>query len=76
MLYELHAGLYGGFIGGAAGTEKARELGITAVELMPINDFPGRRNWAMTDVLPYAPDRAYGSPDDSRRSSMPRTIMA
>ena len=31
---------------------------------MPINDFPGERNWGYDGVLPFAPDRAYGSPDD------------
>ena len=39
-------------------------LGITAVELMPVNDFPGRRNWGYDGVLPYAPDAAYGTPDE------------
>ena len=34
------------------------------VELMPVNDFPGQRNWGYDGVLPFAPDRAYGSPDD------------
>jgi maltooligosyltrehalose trehalohydrolase len=41
--------------------------GITAIELMPINDFPGRRNWGYDGVLWYAPDHSYGSPDDLRR---------
>ena len=40
------------------------ELGITAIELMPINDFPGTRNWGYDGVLPFAPDRAYGTPDE------------
>ena len=40
------------------------ELGITAVELMPVNDFPGQRNWGYDGVLPFAPDRAYGTPDE------------
>jgi isoamylase len=39
-------------------------LGVTAIELMPVNDFPGRHNWGYDGVLPYAPDSAYGSPDD------------
>ena len=39
-------------------------LGVTAVELMPVNDFPGTRNWGYDGVLPFAPDRAYGSPDE------------
>lgn len=40
------------------------ETGITALELMPLSDFPGRWNWGYDGVLPYAPDSAYGSPDD------------
>ena len=39
-------------------------LGITAVELMPIGDFPGQRNWGYDGVLPYAPDTAYGTPEE------------
>ena len=39
-------------------------LGITAIELMPISDFPGTRNWGYDGVLPFAPDRAYGTPDE------------
>jgi maltooligosyltrehalose trehalohydrolase len=38
--------------------------GITALELMPLNDFAGRRNWGYDGVLWYAPDSAYGRPDD------------
>jgi 1,4-alpha-glucan branching enzyme len=64
VLYELHAGLLGGFAGVAAGLSKLQNIGITAVELMPVNDFPGNRNWGYDGVLPFAPDRAYGSPDD------------
>jgi maltooligosyltrehalose trehalohydrolase len=63
ILYELHAGVYGGFAGVAKQLPRLSELGITAVELMPINDFPGRRNWGYDGVLPYAPDTAYGTPD-------------
>jgi maltooligosyltrehalose trehalohydrolase len=63
-LYELHAGLLGGFAGVARVLDRLAELGITAVELMPINDFPGQRNWGYDGVLPFAPDRAYGAPDD------------
>ena len=64
VIYELHAGAFGGFAGVAAALPRLQQLGITAVELMPINDFPGRRNWGYDGVLPFAPDRAYGSPDD------------
>jgi len=64
VLYELHAGLLGGFSGVQRELQRLADLGITAVELMPINDFPGQRNWGYDGVLPFAPDRAYGSPDD------------
>ncbi len=63
VLYEVHAGLLGGFAGVAERLPELRALGVTAVELMPIADFPGRRNWGYDGVLPYAPDAAYGSPD-------------
>jgi maltooligosyltrehalose trehalohydrolase len=42
------------------------ETGITALELMPLADFSGRRNWGYDGVLLYAPDSAYGRPDDLR----------
>ena len=64
VLYELHTGLYGGFAGVQRELKRLADLGITAVELMPINDFPGARNWGYDGVLPFAPDRAYGSPED------------
>jgi maltooligosyltrehalose trehalohydrolase len=38
--------------------------GFTALELMPLADFPGKRNWGYDGVLWYAPDSAYGRPDD------------
>jgi malto-oligosyltrehalose trehalohydrolase len=64
MLYELHAGLLGGFRGVQRELPRLAKLGITGVELMPINDFPGARNWGYDGVLPFAPDHAYGSPDE------------
>jgi malto-oligosyltrehalose trehalohydrolase len=64
VLYELHAGLLGGFAGVQHELSRLADLGITAIELMPINEFPGSRNWGYDGVLPFAPDRAYGSPDD------------
>ena len=42
------------------------EAGVTAIELMPIADFAGRRNWGYDGVLLYAPDSSYGRPDDLR----------
>lgn len=64
VLYELHAGTFGGFTGVQRELPRLMELGITAVELMPINDFPGARNWGYDGVLPFAPDRSYGTPDE------------
>ena len=42
-------------------------LGVTAIELMPLADFPGTRNWGYDGVLPFAPDAAYGRPEDLKR---------
>jgi maltooligosyltrehalose trehalohydrolase len=67
ILYELHAGLLGGFEGVAAKLEYIAQLGFTAVELMPVADFPGRRNWGYDGVLLFAPDRAYGTPVQLKR---------
>jgi maltooligosyltrehalose trehalohydrolase len=66
VLYELHPGTYGGFAGVQADLDRLAGLGITAVELMPVSDFPGTRNWGYDGVLPFAPDRAYGTPDELR----------
>ncbi len=64
VLYELHAGAFGGFAGVQAALPVLAELGVTAIELMPVNDFPGRWNWGYDGVLPFAPDRSYGTPDE------------
>jgi malto-oligosyltrehalose trehalohydrolase len=40
------------------------DLGVTAIEIMPIADFPGARNWGYDGVLPFAPDSRYGRPED------------
>jgi maltooligosyltrehalose trehalohydrolase len=62
ILQEVHAGTLGGF----TELERIAALGITAVELMPINAFSGTRNWGYDGVLPFAPAESYGSPDDLR----------
>jgi len=70
VLYELHVGSFtpeGGFAALERRLSELKELGITAVELMPVADFPGSRNWGYDGVLPFAPDRAYGAPDDLKR---------
>ena len=67
VLYELHVGAFtreGTFQAAAQRLPYLRDLGVTAVELMPVADFPGSRNWGYDGVLPFAPDSRYGSPDD------------
>ena len=69
MLYELHVGTFtpeGTFAGVDGELEDLRDLGVTAIELMPLADFPGRRNWGYDGVLPFAPDAAYGTPGRSQ----------
>ena len=63
VFYEAHVGLLGGFDGVRRRLPALADLGITALELMPIAEFPGSRNWGYDGVLPYAPERAYGTPD-------------
>ena len=70
VIYELHVGTFtpeGTFAAAAGRLDYLVALGITAVEIMPISDFPGGRNWGYDGVLPFAPDAAYGTPDDLKR---------
>jgi malto-oligosyltrehalose trehalohydrolase len=70
VLYELHVGTFtpgGTFTEVADRLDHLVDLGITAVELMPLSHFPGRRNWGYDGVLPYAPDSAYGSPHELKQ---------
>ena len=67
VLYELHVGTFtpsGAFVGVKDHLDYLVDLGITAIELMPIADFPGKRNWGYDGVLPFAPDSSYGRPED------------
>ncbi len=66
VIYELHVGACGGFVGVTEILPSLAELGVTAVELMPVNAFGGTRNWGYDGVLPFAPAEAYGSPEDLR----------
>ena len=66
VLYEFHAGVLGGYASVAQELPGLAELGITAIELMPIAEFPGARNWGYDGTLPYAPERSYGTPDELR----------
>lgn len=67
VIYEMHVGTFtrkGTF---AATEEKLTylaDLGVTAIEVMPVSSFAGERNWGYDGVLPYAPAHAYGRPDD------------
>lgn len=67
--YELHLGTFtpAGTFDGAAGKLGAlAELGVTAIELMPVAEFPGRWNWGYDGVALFAPARCYGAPDRLR----------
>ena len=62
VIYEVHVGLAGGFSGLLARLPELATLGVTVLELMPVNDFAGSRGWGYDGVLPYAPNTAYGTP--------------
>ncbi|MGA8276789.1 MAG: malto-oligosyltrehalose trehalohydrolase [Rhodanobacteraceae bacterium] len=64
VIYELHVGACGGYAGVLEQLPRLRDLGVTAIELMPIAEFPGSRNWGYDGVLPFAPSAAYGSVDE------------
>jgi len=66
-IYELHIGAFspqGTFRGAIENLDHLVASGFTAVELMPVADFPGARNWGYDGVLLFAPDSTYGTPDD------------
>jgi maltooligosyltrehalose trehalohydrolase len=67
VFYELHVGTFtpeGTYAGAIDRLDALVELGITAVELMPLAQWPGQRNWGYDGVLPYAPAERYGRPED------------
>jgi maltooligosyltrehalose trehalohydrolase len=67
VIYELHVGAFtptGTFSAARDRLDYLADLGITAIELMPVADFPGQRNWGYDGVLPFAPDSTYGRPED------------
>jgi malto-oligosyltrehalose trehalohydrolase/4-alpha-glucanotransferase len=67
VLYELHIGAFtpeGTFRAAIDRLDHLVSLGVTAIEIMPVADFPGRWNWGYDGVLPYAPDASYGRPED------------
>jgi maltooligosyltrehalose trehalohydrolase len=69
VIYELHIGTFTAPGTFRAAIEKFNHLvalGVNAIEVMPVADFPGNRNWGYDGVLLYAPARIYGSPNDLR----------
>ncbi|HEX5052285.1 MAG TPA: malto-oligosyltrehalose trehalohydrolase [Planctomycetota bacterium] len=70
VLYELHVGTFtaqGTFDAVIPHLAGLRELGVTAIELMPVAQFPGRRNWGYDGVLPFAVQNSYGGPAGLQR---------
>ncbi|MFQ5561557.1 MAG: malto-oligosyltrehalose trehalohydrolase, partial [Nitrospinota bacterium] len=67
VIYELHVGTFseeGTFKGVQKQLDQLVDLGITAIELMPVGSFPGSRNWGYDGVLLFAPANTYGEEDD------------
>lgn len=67
VVYELHVGAFspeGTYAGIQRRLDHLVDLGITAIELMPVADFPGTRNWGYDGALLYAPDHRYGRPEE------------
>jgi maltooligosyltrehalose trehalohydrolase len=70
VLYELHIGTFtreGTFAAAAERLQSLVDVGVTAVELMPVANFAGSYGWGYDGVLPYAPHHTYGTPDDLKR---------
>ena len=70
VIYELHVGTAtqeGTFDALIARLDELTALGVNALEVMPVAEFPGARNWGYDGVYLYAPDAAYGGPDGFRR---------
>lgn len=67
VIYELHVGALGGYAGVEKHLSRLVELGVTAIELMPLAQFPGERNWGYDGVLPYAPQASYGTPEQLKQ---------
>src|SRR5262245_15816404 len=70
VLYEMHIGTFtpeGTWDGAAAWLGYLADVGITTLEVMPVADFAGRRNWGYDGVNLFAPSRCYGPPDAMRR---------
>jgi maltooligosyltrehalose trehalohydrolase len=64
IIYEVHVGVLGGYKGVEKRLPALAALGVTAIELMPLHQFPGTRNWGYDGVLHSAPANAYGTIDE------------
>ena len=70
IIYELHVGTFttqGTFEAAISRLDYLCDLGITAVELMPVAQFPGERNWGYDGTYPFAPQNSYGGPEGLQR---------
>ncbi|MBI2965624.1 MAG: malto-oligosyltrehalose trehalohydrolase [Chloroflexi bacterium] len=70
VLYELHVGTYtaqGTFDAIVPHLAGLQDMGVTAIEIMPVAQFPGTRNWGYDGAYPYAVQNSYGGPDGLRR---------
>jgi maltooligosyltrehalose trehalohydrolase len=70
VIYELHVGAFSSeatFEGAIPYLDELKELGVTAVELMPVAQFPGARNWGYDGVFPFAVQNSYGGPGGLKR---------
>lgn len=70
VIYELHVGTFtpaGTFQGVQSRLDYLHDLGINAIEIMPVADFPGKRNWGYDGTFLFAPDSAYGRPEDLKQ---------
>ena len=66
IIYELHVGTFtteGTFDAAIQHLDEVKELGISAVEIMPVAQFPGNRNWGYDSVYPFAVQNSYGGPE-------------
>jgi len=75
VIYEMHIGTFNDLPGGAPGTFNSaiqrlnylQDLGVNAIELMPINEFPGDFSWGYNPSHPFAVETAYGGPNEFKR---------
>jgi maltooligosyltrehalose trehalohydrolase len=70
IFYEIHVGTFtpeGTFDAAIPHLDRLRDLGVTAIEIIPVAQFPGRRNWGYDGVLPFAVQNSYGGPEGLKR---------